>query len=120
LGYGGTLDLEFTNTATFADGTTFDLFGFTGSTLGHFGSVVSTGNGSSYSGLTFSGVAGVWTALVGSQQLTFSELTGQLRFTLSSAPVPEIDPATGSSALSLVAGVLAMIEQRRRRAKLVA
>ena len=34
--------------------------------------------------------------------------------------VPEIDPATGSSALSLVAGVLAMIEQRRRRAKLVA
>jgi hypothetical protein len=34
--------------------------------------------------------------------------------------VPEIDPATGSSALSLVAGVLAMIEQRRRRAALVA
>ena len=34
--------------------------------------------------------------------------------------VPEIDPATGSSALSLVAGVLAMIEQRRRRAMLVA
>jgi hypothetical protein len=36
------------------------------------------------------------------------------------APVPEIDPATGGSALSLVAGVLAMIEQRRRRATLVA
>ena len=36
------------------------------------------------------------------------------------APVPEIDPATGGSALSLVAGVLAMIEQRRRRAMLVA
>jgi len=34
--------------------------------------------------------------------------------------VPEIDPATGSSALSLVAGVLAMIEQRRRRVALVA
>jgi hypothetical protein len=34
--------------------------------------------------------------------------------------VPEIDPAMGSSALSLVAGVLAMIEQRRRRAALVA
>ena len=29
--------------------------------------------------------------------------------------VPEIDPATGASALSLVGGVLAMIEQRRRR-----
>jgi hypothetical protein len=37
-----------------------------------------------------------------------------------SAPVPEIDPATGSSALSLVAGVLATIEQRRRRATIVA
>ena len=36
------------------------------------------------------------------------------------ASVPEIDPATGGSALSLVAGVLAMIEQRRRRATLVA
>jgi hypothetical protein len=34
--------------------------------------------------------------------------------------VPEIDPATSGSALSLVAGVLAMIEQRRRRAMLVA
>ena len=44
-------------------------------------------------------------------------------FTLGTATpsaVPEIDPATGSSALSLVAGVLAMIEQRRRRATLVA
>jgi len=38
----------------------------------------------------------------------------------SSSNVPEIDPATGGSALSLVAGVLAMIEQRRRRATLVA
>ena len=35
-------------------------------------------------------------------------------------PVPEIDPATGGSALSIVAGVLAMIEQRRRRATFVA
>jgi len=34
--------------------------------------------------------------------------------------VPEIDPAAGASALSLVAGVLAMIEQRRRRAPLLA
>ena len=34
--------------------------------------------------------------------------------------VPEIDPATGGSALSLVAGVLAMIDQRRRRGKLLA
>ena len=34
-------------------------------------------------------------------------------------PDPEIDPATGSSALSLVAGVLAMVEQRRRGLKAV-
>jgi fibronectin-binding autotransporter adhesin len=118
LGYGGTLSLDFANTATFADGTTFDLLSFTGSTLRNFGAVTSTGSGS-YGGLTFSGVEGVWTALFGGQQLTFSELTGQLRFTTNSA-VPEIDPATGSSALSLIAGVVALIEQRRRRAKVVA
>ena len=40
--------------------------------------------------------------------------------TATPSGVPEIDPATGGSALSLVAGVLAMIEQRRRRATLVA
>jgi hypothetical protein len=45
---------------------------------------------------------------------------GEIRGFFVLAPVPEIDPATGSSALSLVAGVLAMIEQRRRRAMLVA
>jgi hypothetical protein len=36
------------------------------------------------------------------------------------AAVPEIDPATGCSALSIVAGALALIEQRRRRAEFVA
>jgi hypothetical protein len=40
--------------------------------------------------------------------------------TATPSAVPEIDPAMGSSALSLVAGVLAMIEQRRRRAAIVA
>jgi hypothetical protein len=40
--------------------------------------------------------------------------------TAASSGVPEIDPAAGSSALSLVVGMLAMIEQRRRRAALVA
>jgi hypothetical protein len=47
-------------------------------------------------------------------------LGGEIRGFFVLAPVPEIDPATGGSALSLVAGVLAMIEQRRRRATLVA
>ena len=40
--------------------------------------------------------------------------------TATPSAVPEIDPAMGGSALSLIAGVLAMIEQRRRRDKLVA
>jgi hypothetical protein len=51
-------------------------------------------------------VGGLWTVASGG--------------TPSPDPVPEIDPATGGSALSLVAGVLAIIEQRRRRAMLVA
>jgi len=113
LRYGGTLDLDFANSLAFADGTTFDLFGFTGSTVGHFGSVGSTGTGS-YGGLTFSGVGGVWTALFGSQLLTFSELTGQLRFTLNSAPVPEIDPNSLGSAFALLAGSLGLLERRVR------
>jgi hypothetical protein len=52
----------------------------------------------------------------------FSPIVGGV-WTLGTATpsaVPEIDPAMGGSALSLVAGVLAMIEQRRRRATLVA
>jgi hypothetical protein len=48
--------------------------------------------------------------------VNFSALT----LLLIPSAVPEIDPAAGGSALSLVAGVLAMIEQRRRRATLVA
>jgi hypothetical protein len=40
--------------------------------------------------------------------------------TVNIAAVPEIDPATGGSAFSLVAGVCAMIERRRRRATVVA
>ena len=50
----------------------------------------------------------------------FSE-SGTFKMSILAAnSVPEIDPGTGSSALSVVAGVLAMIEQRRRRATLVA
>ena len=45
---------------------------------------------------------------------------GEIRGFFVPFAVPEIDPTTGSSALSLVAGVLAMIEQRRRRTTPVA
>ena len=102
-------------TIAFADGTTFDLFGFTGSPPGtNFSTVVSTGSGS-YSGLTFSGLGGVWTALLGSQTLTFSELSGLLSFQNSSAPVPEIDPTSFGSALTLLIGSLGLLERRARR-----
>lgn len=50
----------------------------------------------------------------------FSPIVGGAWTLGTASAVPEIDPATGGSALSLVAGVLAMIEQRRRRAALVA
>lgn len=109
--------MEFGNGSSFANGTSFDLFAFAGSPVGHFSSVVSAGSGI-YAGLTFSSAGGIWSSVAAGQQLTFSEATGRLTFAL--AAVPEIDPATGSSALALVAGALAILEQRRRRAKAAA
>jgi len=67
-------------------------------------------------GRCLSGSGRIWTRAIGDQLLTFSELTGRLSFASSGGGVvPEIDPVMGGSALSLVAGVLAMLEQRRRR-----
>ena len=117
LRYGGSLDLDFGNSTKFLNGTVFDLFAFTVSPVGHFSSVFSTGTGL-YANASFSGTGGIWTSTIGDQLLSFSELTGRL--SISGSAVPEIDPAMGANALSLIAGVLAMIEQRRRRAMLVA
>jgi hypothetical protein len=117
LSYGGSLDLNFGNSSQFLNGTVFDLFAFTGLPIGHFSSVVSSGTGL-YANSNFSRTGGTWTSRIGDQLLSFSELSGRL--SISGSAVPEIDLATGSSALSLVAGVLAMIEQRRRRAAIVA
>jgi hypothetical protein len=50
-----------------------------------------------------------------SETFPVSDSNGWKIGSVMAAPVPEIDPATGASALSLVAGVLAMVEQRRRR-----
>ena len=69
----------------------------------------------SYGGLNFTGVGGVWTALLGSQTLTFSELTGLLRFDSNGAPVPEIDPSSFGTALTLLIGSLGLLERRARR-----
>ncbi|MEI8368954.1 MAG: autotransporter-associated beta strand repeat-containing protein [Planctomycetia bacterium] len=112
LTYGGSLDLDFGNSTKFLNGTVFDLFAFTGTSIGDFSSVFTTGTGL-YSGYSLSGAGGIWTTTIGDQLLSFSELTGRL--TISAGAVPEIDPAMGANALSLVAGVLAMVEQRRRK-----
>ena len=77
------------------------------------------GSGSPYAG-AFTQFGQGWrspTATDGTY-LEFQAASGNL--VVVGSAVPEIDPAMGSSALSLVAGVLAMIEQRRRRAMLVA
>lgn len=113
LGYGGTLDLRFSNSASFADGTTFDLFSFTGSDTNFFDYVISSGAGA-YSGLSFTGVGGVWTTSAPGQTITFTESTGRLVFTNSSS-VPEIDPSGLASVMALVAGALGMLERRSRR-----
>lgn len=55
-----------------------------------------------------------------SANVAFSPIVGGAWTLGTTSTVPEIDPATGGSALSLIAGVLAVIEQRRRRATLVA
>ena len=76
---------------------------------------VSMGTNTGYTAM-WEGVGIMW------DSPTFSPIVDGA-FTLGTATpsaVPEIDPAMGGSALSLVAGVLAMIEQRRRRAMLVA
>ena len=112
LTYGGSLNLDFGNSTKFLNGTGFDLFAFTGASIGDFSSVFTTGTGL-YSGYSLSGAGGIWTTTIGDQLLSFSELTGRL--TISAGAVPEIDPAMGANALSLVAGVLAMVEQRRRK-----
>ena len=112
LTYGGSLDLDFASSTKFLNGTVFDLFAFTGASIGDFSSVFTTGTGL-YSGYSLSGAGGIWTTTIGDQLLSFSELTGRL--TISAGAVPEIDPAMGANALSLVAGVLAMLEQRRRK-----
>jgi len=66
-------------------------------------------------------VSGRWiSSNSGASWTSFSDRTMKMSVFAAPSAVPEIDPAMGGSALSLVAGVLAMIEQRRRRSTLVA
>jgi hypothetical protein len=82
-----------------------------------------SGSGSPYAGaFTLFGQGWRSPTATDGTYLEFQAASGNLVVVAPEPPsgVPEIDPAMGSSALSLVAGVLAMIEQRRRRAALVA
>ena len=121
LGYGGALNLDFANLADFLVGTSFNLFSFTGSTIGHFASVFTTGSGS-YARLSFTGNNGVWTSplLGNNQQLTFTEGTGLLSISAGSAPVPEIDPNFFGSAFALLIGSLGLLERSVRRPSKIA
>lgn len=73
LSYGGGLQLSFGS--TFPDNTSFDLFSFTGTPVATFASVTANG---SYGALTFTKVAGVWTAQSGGQTVSFTESTGDV------------------------------------------
>jgi len=76
----------------------------------------------SNSPLTFQMFSFLFTADSSTAVLTFRDSVSNYTYStdcdidnVQVSAVPEIDPATGGSAPSLVAGVLAMIEQRRRR-----
>jgi autotransporter-associated beta strand protein len=106
LTYGGDLSISFGNASPFAEGTTFDIFNFTGGYLGDYASVVSTGF---YSGTWSSLGSGTFQLASGGQTLQFSEVTGDLVVL-----VPE--PAALAVCGLGVVGIVAVIRRRRRAA----
>lgn len=103
LSYGGALSLSFSD--VFGDGTSFGLFGFTGSPSGSYASVAASG---SYGALTFSNSGGVWTAAAtNGQTLTFTEATGSL--VIVPEPASVVLAAIGASLAALIA-----LRRRRR------
>lgn len=96
LSYEGTLSLDFAS--AFPDGTSFDLFDFSGEG-GNFDAINLTG---SYSGsLSPVGITG-WAGTFGSQVITFTNSTGVL--SLSAQAVPE--PLTAAGVILLAGRVL--------------
>jgi autotransporter-associated beta strand protein len=101
LTYGGSLSLSFAD--TFADNTSFGLFGINGTPSGSYASVTASG---SYGLLTFTNAGGIWSASASNgQTLTLAESTG----TLSIVPEPTL-------VLSgvMTAGLAALVMARRR------
>ena len=99
LTYGGTLTLTSNTLLGVGD---YDLFNFT-SESGDFGSIILSGE--AYSDVVLSQAGDIWTAVIGAQTYTFSQLTGDL------AVVPE--PGT----FALIGGMFALthVMLRRRR-----
>jgi hypothetical protein len=128
IGGGGTAT---TTLSGLTIGQRYQLQVFTPSTyLGNFDTKLLSGANTvvmGNTGIAPTYVSGFFTADATTQTFDWTANTGSTHGVLAAVnvvavpnAVPEIDPATGGSALTLVAGVLAMIEQRRRRATLVA
>lgn len=97
LTYGG--GVEFSIGSLFSDTTSFNIFGFSGAPAGSLTSVSATG---AYGPLSFTGAGGVWTAVSGTQTLTFTESTG----TLSIIPEPTtLLTGIAAAALTLFMGI---------------
>lgn len=94
--YGGSLQLACGT--TFADNTTFDLFGVPGTSFATFVSVTAAG---SYSALTFTNSAGVWIAHSGSLTLSFVESTENVIV----VPEPSVVAVLGCGAAAFLAGL---------------
>lgn len=101
LAYGGAMEISIGS--LFADNSSFHLFGFSGGAAGGLAGVSATG---AYGPLSFTNAGGVWTAVSGTQTLTFTESTGTL------AIIPE--PTTMLSGVMAVALTMVVAARSRR------
>jgi autotransporter-associated beta strand protein len=97
IAYDGALEIQFND--TFAEGSSFDLFNFTGQAL-NFDSVTLNGT---YSGsLDYNAALGTWSSLISGMTFTFTNSDGVL--SLSTEAVPE--PLTAAGVMLLSSRVL--------------